>query len=148
MSTSWASHVKSKTHSDSLELRARNQQVAIQARDQYANLYHGNTVSLAQPSRIQIQPAPLPTYSSSASYGDDVNGINSSDFSFDMIEQDHYFGIPAVDTPVEDAIRQEQLALEIDRLRLATLDEEFEGAEDVTVPCMAEEFRALGLNFS
>lgn len=60
--------------------------------------------------------------------------MSMDDFAFTLDEQQLYFGQP------EEENASDLLQREFDALRLQLLEDEFEGADDETIPRMTEEF--------
>jgi hypothetical protein len=136
--TSWPNHLKTAAHLKAVETRQMNEILAQQAQQQYHALYTSHSVPLQHAS---VTMAPRPAFD--VALGEDVNGIAAGDFEFDPMQQESLFPVHLVNMVSSDN-QAELLRREIELLHLEALDEEFEGADDETVPRMADEFRELG----
>lgn len=139
---SWKKHLQSPFHLHSVALHASNRQKAEETSQQYSALYSTAPISLQNPLSESVQmPPPLPNLQERPD--EDCNGVHIGDFDFDFEDQQRLF--PTTDSiAVNPEAQVELLRREIELLHLAALDEEFEGADDETIPRMADIFRDLG----
>lgn len=139
--TSWPNHLKSTGHINAEANRQQNRILAQATHDRYQQLYSSIPVSLQNPPPVSAlrtlheQFAPF--------FGEDINGVTASDFVFDETEQQAYFAVEQDQHSVQQQ-HDDLLRAEVQLLHLEALKEEFEGADDETIPALAEEFRNLG----
>lgn len=138
--TSWANHLKSAAHINAQASQQRNQILAQETHQQYQQLYSSHSVPLRNPPPSVAVSHAQRDYFAPLS-GEDINGILPTDFEFDEIEREAYFVVGA---DGNDSADDNILRHEVELLHLEALEEEFEGADDETIPALAEEFRDLG----
>ncbi|KAJ7825594.1 hypothetical protein B0H13DRAFT_1918579, partial [Mycena leptocephala] len=138
--SSWANHIKSPAHSLAVQQVAEAQKQQAATHQQYNDLYNMPRTFLDTPSlptdlglgrRAQFRPILL---------DEDTNGVSAADFRDIMMEETNY--LRAVDEQ-EDFLAKntEALRREVENLRLRHLEAEFEGADDETIPQLAQEIR-------
>jgi hypothetical protein len=141
--SSWATHIKSPAHSLAVQQVAEAQKQQAATHQQYNDLYNMPRTFLDTPSlptdlglgrRAQFRPILL---------DEDTNGVSAADFRDIMMEETNY--LRAVDEQ-EDFLAKntEALRREVENLRLRHLEAEFEGADDETIPQLAQEIRDNG----
>jgi hypothetical protein len=140
--TSWPNHLKTSTHLKAVETRDANKILAQVAQQQYHDLYTSHSVPLRSAS-VTIAPSNATNPTFDFALGRDVNGISVDDFEFNTTQQEALFPVHPTNM-VASQNQAELLRREIEILHLEALDEEFEGADDETIPQMADEFRELG----
>ncbi|KAJ7444255.1 hypothetical protein B0H11DRAFT_2250136 [Mycena galericulata] len=138
--TSWKKHVQSPAHSKSLEQAAQTQKVEAETRQQYISVYSMPSTILQAPSssdtsvpRAQFRPI----------LDEDTNGISMTDFEDVMMREIDYS--PEPDTFLAD--NAEILRRERELLLLDHLEEEFEGADDETVPNFIQDIYDNGKDY-
>ncbi|KAF7343015.1 hypothetical protein MVEN_01731700 [Mycena venus] len=137
--TSWAKHLQSPTHSLGVQQVAEAKKKQADTRRQYDELYTMHSAPLQVPvlqpefnsRQARFRPILL---------DEDMNGISSADFQDVMMQElDTLRAEPEPDDfLVQNA---EALRREIEILQLQHLEAEFEGADDETIPRIAQEIR-------
>jgi hypothetical protein len=141
--SSWASHIKSPAHSLAIQQVAEAQKKQAVTHQQYNDLYNMPSTSLNTPllptdlglgRRAQFRPILL---------NEDTNGVSAADFRDIMMEETNC--LHAIEEQ-EDFLAKnaEALRREVENMRLHHLEAEFEGADDETIPRLAQEIRDNG----
>ncbi|KAJ7692286.1 hypothetical protein B0H17DRAFT_1133290 [Mycena rosella] len=119
----WKGHLLAPAHLKSLQTCADWDRRASERHQQYANLYISHPVNLRDPPAAPV-PA-LPQFPAVFS-GEDSKGISLEDFGDWMMADNR--------SDTERIANREFLRREIELLHRTDLEEEFEGADDETVP--------------
>ncbi|KAJ7261647.1 hypothetical protein C8J57DRAFT_1514165 [Mycena rebaudengoi] len=137
---SWKKHIDTPAHKAAKERTLEAAQAALRINNQYNDLYRMASTSLQAPPVAPNSAPPRPHFR--PILDEDSNGVSTSDFDDIIMQQSDNFYRNQVATPIVDYT--ETLRREIELLKLRHLEEEFEGADDETVPQLAEELRNNG----
>lgn len=138
---SWKKHSESPAHSNALQQAAQSRQQVAATRQQYDSIYSNMPVaSLQAPvlsdSRPRAQFRPILS-------DEDTNGVAIADFEDTMMQEADALRA----TPEQDDFvikNAELLRRERELLQLEALDEEFEGADDETIPHFVQDIQENG----
>jgi hypothetical protein len=139
---SLSSHVKSIAHHKAVDAAQGQQELALEQHRQYTAIYGAAAVSLRNLPPV-ARPPSIGGFHSSDDM--DLTGASATDDPLSFGEQQFLFPQHA-DLAIQEQSEVDLLRQEMHLLYLEALDEEFEGAEDQTVPAMAQEFQQLGID--
>jgi hypothetical protein len=136
---SWAKHLALPGHINTKSQRTMNIQLAEQTHQQYEDVYTMHQTTFENPPLI---PYKQQDTVHRFDYQFDINGVAASDFEFTAEEQELFF---LAGGPSNSIDNDELLCREIEQMVLQSVEDEFEGADDETVPNLADYFCAHGL---
>ncbi|KAJ7614819.1 hypothetical protein FB45DRAFT_1108964 [Roridomyces roridus] len=137
---SWKTHTDSAKHIAAVKSQQESASRAAQTAKQYRTLYSQKPVPLRNPE-ASLSQAPRPRFQP-VRVEEDSNGISAADFR--ELMEDEFEDLQAAPGP-EALDSTEILRREMEILQLQYLEEEFEGADDQTIPQLTEDFRQTEL---
>ncbi|KAJ6587553.1 hypothetical protein DFH09DRAFT_230353 [Mycena vulgaris] len=138
---SWKKHLESSAHLHSLEHVAQTQQTQAATHQQYNNVYSMSSTSLQAPV-LPDNPGPRRPQFRPVLPDEDMNGVSTADFDDLMMQEvDNLRALPELAL----ADNSETLRREIEILNIQSLEDEFEGADDETIPQFVQEIRDNGM---
>lgn len=135
-------HLEAGTHLLAAAQLAERNKIHAETRQQYGEIYNMAATSLQAPSMPVNSGPPRPQFR--PILDEDSNGISAADFQELMMQEvDDLRSVPQPEQVNNDDI----LRREVELLRLRHLEQEFEGADDETVPQFIQEIRANGESY-
>ncbi|KAJ6467234.1 hypothetical protein DFH09DRAFT_1345630 [Mycena vulgaris] len=130
---SWNNHQGSVGHLKSVQSCADSDKYTLEMHQQYYNLYASHPVNLRDPP---LAPMPTAPHFPAVFPDEDSNGISLEDFDIWMLADNQCDAEPRLSN-------EELMRREIELMHRSYLEDEFEGADDETLPMFLEELDDL-----